>query len=253
MQLGYMKSTAAEAIAEDPVETLRRRVAYLEIFYDLTNLLNRTSDLQVIFEKTIESLQRAVDAPRASILLADAEGRMRFQASVGLSDAYQRAAEGHSPWKPHDPNPTAVLVRDVQRHVDGPPVLAAMVNEGIRALAFIPLISRGRLLGTFMLYYDTPHDFPAADVRVVQSLADHVAFAIERKQREDQIQTLNDALIQRIREYEEVVRDLEHSRVDLQEKVRDLEQFEDVVVGRELKMIQLERELDRLKARQTLR
>ena len=241
---------AREVIVEDTMGNLRRRVLYLEIFYDLTNLLNRTSDLQVIFEKTIESLQRAVDAPRASILLSDAEGRMRFQASAGLSEAYQRAVEGHSPWKPDDPNPTAILMQDVQRDLDGAPVLAAILKEGIRALAFIPLVSRGKLLGKFMLYYDAPHEFPVADVRVVQSLADHVAFAIERKQREDQIQTLNDALIQRIRQYEQVVCDLERSRVELEEKVRDLEQFEDVVVGRELKMIQLERELDRLKARQ---
>jgi len=233
------------------VETLRRRVAYLEIFHDLTNLLNRTADLQIIFLKTIESLQKAVDAPRASILLADTEGRMRFQASVGLSEAYQRAVEGHCPWKPDDPNPEAVLIEDVKRGLDGSPVLAAVMREGIRALAFIPLVSRGKLLGKVMLYYDGPHEFPAADVRVVQSLADHVAFAIERKQREDQIQALNDALIQRIREYEGVVHDLEESRAELQEKVRDLEQFEDVVVGRELKMIQLERELDRLKSRQT--
>jgi GAF domain-containing protein len=251
MQLRFLKSNAA--YAEDEVESLRRRVVYLEIFYDLTNLLNRTADLQVIFLKTIESLQRAVDAPRASILLADADGRMRFQASVGLSEACQRVLEDHCPWKSDDPHPTAVLLEDVQRDLDGSPVLAAVWNEGIRALAYVPLVSRGKLLGKVVLYYDAPHEFPAADVRVVQSLADHVAFAIERKQREDQIQALNDALIQRIREYEEVVHDLEDSRAELQEKVRDLEQFEDVVVGRELKMIQLEKELDRLKSRQTTR
>jgi PAS domain S-box-containing protein len=49
-----------------------------------------------------------------------------------------------------------------------------------------------------------------------------------------------------MRAYEEVVRDLERSKTELQEKILDLEKFEEVVVGRELKMIALEKELEGL-------
>ena len=49
-----------------------------------------------------------------------------------------------------------------------------------------------------------------------------------------------------MREYEAVVRDLEQSKTELQEKILDLEKFEEVVVGRELKMIALEKELEGL-------
>src|SRR4030095_3338448 len=49
-----------------------------------------------------------------------------------------------------------------------------------------------------------------------------------------------------MRAYEEVVRDLEESKAELQEKILDLEKFEEVVVGRELKMIALEKELEGL-------
>jgi PAS domain S-box-containing protein len=51
-----------------------------------------------------------------------------------------------------------------------------------------------------------------------------------------------------MRAYEEVVRDLEESKAELQEKILDLEKFEEVVVGRELKMIALEKELETLRA-----
>ncbi len=47
-----------------------------------------------------------------------------------------------------------------------------------------------------------------------------------------------------MREYEQIVRDLEESKTELQEKILDLEKFEEVVVGRELKMIALEKELE---------
>jgi PAS domain S-box-containing protein len=51
-------------------------------------------------------------------------------------------------------------------------------------------------------------------------------------------------ILRDMRAYEEVVRDLEQSKGELQEKILDLEKFEEVVVGRELKMIALEKELE---------
>jgi PAS domain S-box-containing protein len=51
-----------------------------------------------------------------------------------------------------------------------------------------------------------------------------------------------------MRAYEEVVLDLERSKSELQEKILDLEKFEEVVVGRELKMIALEKEIEALRA-----
>src|SRR5688500_8788820 len=54
-------------------------------------------------------------------------------------------------------------------------------------------------------------------------------------------------ILRDMRAYERVVRDLEESKTELQEKILDLEQFEEVVVGRELKMIALEKELDALR------
>src|SRR5688572_16888455 len=54
-------------------------------------------------------------------------------------------------------------------------------------------------------------------------------------------------ILRDMREYEQVVRDLEKSKGELQEKILDLEKFEEVVVGRELKMIALEKELEGLR------
>ena len=54
-------------------------------------------------------------------------------------------------------------------------------------------------------------------------------------------------ILRDMREYEKVVQDLEQSKSELQEKILDLEKFEEVVVGRELKMIALEKEVEKLK------
>ena len=54
-------------------------------------------------------------------------------------------------------------------------------------------------------------------------------------------------ILRDMREYLKVVRDLEESKAELQEKILDLEKFEEVVVGRELKMIALEKEAEQLR------
>src|SRR6185437_4580756 len=53
-------------------------------------------------------------------------------------------------------------------------------------------------------------------------------------------------ILRDMRAYEQVVRDLQESKAELQEKILDLEKFEEVVVGRELKMIALEKEIEKL-------
>src|SRR5436309_1391250 len=54
-------------------------------------------------------------------------------------------------------------------------------------------------------------------------------------------------ILRDMRAYEQVVRDLEKSKTELQEKILDLEKFEEVVVGRELKMIAVEKEVESLR------
>jgi PAS domain S-box-containing protein len=53
-------------------------------------------------------------------------------------------------------------------------------------------------------------------------------------------------ILRDMRAYEKVVRDLQDSKAELQDKILDLEKFEEVVVGRELKMIALEKELEKM-------
>jgi PAS domain S-box-containing protein len=56
-------------------------------------------------------------------------------------------------------------------------------------------------------------------------------------------------ILRDMRAYEQVLRDLEESKAELQEKILDLEKFEEVVVGRELKMIALEKQLESLRSK----
>jgi PAS domain-containing protein len=68
-----------------------------------------------------------------------------------------------------------------------------------------------------------------------------------RKAADLKIKQLNEELSAKVAEYAQLLEELKQSRAILQERNQDLERFHDAVVGRELKMMQLERELSRLK------
>jgi signal transduction histidine kinase len=110
----------------------------------------------------------------------DAEGVMRFRAWRRLSEKYRRAVEGHSPWSRHAVAPEPVLVPDV----DADPAMEAFLplfrEEGIGSLAFIPLVSRGRLLGKFMIYYRDAHEYSATEIELATAIASHLASVTAR-------------------------------------------------------------------------
>ena len=53
-------------------------------------------------------------------------------------------------------------------------------SEGIGALAFIPLVSEGRLVGKFMLYHGQPHTYASHEVEAARAIANHLASVITR-------------------------------------------------------------------------
>jgi len=105
---------------------------------------------------------------------------MRFRASRGLSEEYRRAVEGHSPWTSDATAPQPVLVPDVQNDAAMRAYLPLFAREEIGSLAFIPLVTRGRLIGKFMVYYGEPHEYSSNELDLALSIAAHLASVTAR-------------------------------------------------------------------------
>jgi len=159
----------------------------LDGLHRLSGSVNRAESLEQIYDAAIAALLESLGADRASILLYDQEMVMRFVAWHGLSEGYRRAVEGHSPWTPETVDPEPILVDDVDLDDELAPYRPTIRGEGIRALAFIPLLYRTRLLGKFMVYFDQPHPFSDQEKMLAQTIANHVAFAIEQKRTEQNL------------------------------------------------------------------
>jgi PAS domain S-box-containing protein len=190
--------TAAEILAShlqrQRAETaLLSRFEQLHAVFLLSETAGRAASLDDIYKAVLDSLHQAAGADRAAVLLFDADGIVRFKAWLGLSAAYRNAVEGHTPWSPdaHDAEPilTNNIATDPSLAIvlprTGEPLFDTVQREGIQALGMIPLLYQDRLLGKFMVYYDTPHNFRVEEVRFLQTLAGTIAFAIVRKQSEE--------------------------------------------------------------------
>jgi PAS domain S-box-containing protein len=162
-----------EAAREQYVEQLR-------LLYHLTDILSRPLGPDDVYEEALFALQRALGAPRAAVLLCDDAGVMRFKAWRGLSADYRAAVEGHSPWPGNAETPRPIVVADIEKDPALESLRSVIRTEGIRALAFIPMVHMGRLVGKFMLYYNAPRDLSDAELRLAQTIAGHIAFGIDR-------------------------------------------------------------------------
>ena len=110
---------------------------------------------------------------------------MKFVAWRGLSDKYRSAVNGHSPWEQGETNAEPFGIDDISRSHESDELKSAVTRENIAALAFIPLIANGVLIGKFMVYYDTPHLFSAREFELAVMIANHIANAVERRRIEE--------------------------------------------------------------------
>ena len=136
--------------------------------------------VEQVYQAALTAIEASLGTDRAAILILDGDQVMRFKAWRNLSDEYRRAVEGHSPWAPDVVAPEPVLVPDPAADPALAPLLPVLRAEGIGAMAFIPLVSGGRLIGKFMVYHARPHLFAAHELETARAIANHLASVISR-------------------------------------------------------------------------
>jgi PAS domain S-box-containing protein len=166
--------------------TARKRAEQQQrALYQFAQLQNIAANVAEIYDAALDAILPALGCHRASILLLDKEKMMRFVAWRGLSERYRKAVEGHSPWKPDAKSPKPVCINDVDSADIPKPLKSAIRSEGIRAAAFIPLLSSRKLIGKFMTYYNTPHQFTNDELKLATTVARQLAQAIQHYRDEE--------------------------------------------------------------------
>lgn len=194
--------------APDRASNDGRRDRRLSSLYTLTAAATRAADVRELCDAALDCLTEMLGVERSAVLLLDQEGGMRFRASRGISDAHRAAVEGHSPWPVGTTNAAPILVSDVEFAPELAHFRARSRSEGIRALAFIPLVHGDELLGKVMLYYGEPHAFSDDEVDAALAVAGQVGFALGARRAARALQEARDGLEQQKRLLETVITSL---------------------------------------------
>ena len=161
---------------------------------ELAAALAGAASLDELCERAVEGVRSSLGTERASVLLLDRDGVMRFRASTGLSDTYRAAIEGHSPWPPDTRDAQPIVVPDVASDPDLGSLREVMLGEGIRAVAFVPVSYSGRLLGKYTLGFDAPRELGADELVLAGAIADQIAVAVEQHRVEAELRASQEQL-----------------------------------------------------------
>jgi PAS domain S-box-containing protein len=175
------------AVSRDVTERKRTEKALADAarqqqaLFHLADELHRAISMEDVYEAGLEAICGALQCDRASILIDDNHGIMRFVSWRGLSEDYRKAVEGHSPWRAGETNPQPVCIDDIDAADLGESLKATVRAERIKSLAFVPLVSEGKLMGKFMMYFSARHDFSTDETELSLAIARQLSFAIDRK------------------------------------------------------------------------
>jgi PAS domain S-box-containing protein len=166
-------------------KALTEAVDQRDTMYRFVERRHEAKSVKDIYNAALDTLMATLHCDRAAVLLFDEEGGMRFVASEGLSARYRRAVQGHSPWKQAVRKARPIALNDVDLAKLPKALHRSIRAEGIRACAFIPLITEGKLIGKVMAYYNEPHHFRPRELNLALNIASQLALGIERKQAEE--------------------------------------------------------------------
>lgn len=144
-----------------------------------TDRLYRAETMDEVYDAALDAILAALRCSRASILMFDPAGVMQFVAARGLSAGYRQAVAGHTPWTLGETEPRPIGVDDIERADIDDALKAAIREEGIAALAFIPIVANGGVIGKFMTYYDRPHAFTEEELALALTIAHQIGSSVE--------------------------------------------------------------------------
>src|SRR5258705_4840122 len=140
-------------------QALARRSEEQAPLFHFSERLQYATSLPDVYDAGLDAILGALACERASILLFDDSGVMRFVGWRGLSDDYRKAVEGHSPWDRNEGNPRPVYFEDIGVSALSDALKETVAREHIAAVAFIPIMIGGRRAGKIIAFYDKPPHF----------------------------------------------------------------------------------------------
>ncbi|GAB3196680.1 hypothetical protein GCM10027261_20030 [Geodermatophilus arenarius] len=187
-----LDATEAREQATRRMAAVQRAAAVAEVAAELAN----ATALSQLAEIALRGA-RVLGASSSALAAFDGDGALRLHLARGLADTVaSAAAEADVELSPEamvveldDTLPTQYAARHGERLVFAdldeavarfPQMAEVGAALGLRALAALPLRVEGRLLGSFVVLWDTEHVFVDDDVELLDALTAQIALSVSR-------------------------------------------------------------------------
>ncbi|MFA0784998.1 GAF domain-containing protein [Fervidibacter sacchari] len=181
---GFVVDITARKRAE---ELLTHRVAQLQALYRLASALQQLDGLEEVFGEVVECAKTTLNADKAFIALIDPDGRVRVKWAESLSEGGRKAIEEFLSQSPNVFLERPLIITDIAKAQELGSLRDALLSEGVGSYLCVPIISQGKLVGRLDVSFSQPRRFSEDEIDMAQTIAHHLAFAIARKEAEEQI------------------------------------------------------------------
>ncbi len=182
-QLQDLYATLEQRVEEKSrsVEVKNRELAAL---YDVAAFLNSSTATEPLCGIVLDKLATLIGARDGAVRLVDAKGeQMQIVASRGVSKSFLDEetclAVGDCL--------CGVVARDgiaASSNFSNPlirPLLHTCKRDGFQAVVAVPIRSKQHVMGILNLFFDTPRILPPSEIRLLESVGQHLGVAIENQ------------------------------------------------------------------------
>jgi len=185
-------------------EMVRRRTLQLAFVNEISNAISASLDLRQVLQTAAAAVRALIDFDIAVAILRaasedavaihpltpEAEALWNGQQGAAMRGSVLAAAENRTMPEAIEADEAEPLPRE----------LATLAREGYKSLMLLPLVSKGRMIGAFVLASRRPRAFSASDAEVLQHVEGHLASAVDNAQLYEQLKTLSSQLEETVRE-----------------------------------------------------
>ena len=218
-------------------EALRKSEQRKQSLLEINNAIINNLTQEALFASAYEAIRRVVSFDRAAFLLyqpeknnlkllsMDREAESQF---FRLGGEYDLGETRISAWVLD--HQKRVVRGDLEKEQESAGE-RRLVAEGIQSYCVVPLVARGKSIGTFTVWSEAKNRYSEADAELLQEVANQVALAIANMKSYEEIAALKSRL--------------EKENVYLQEEIRTVHNFEEIV-GDSAALLELLRRVDQV-------
>jgi signal transduction protein with GAF and PtsI domain len=220
-------------------EAMSRKALQIDTLSQVSETVTSNRLIEDILQLLVTMTAQMMNSKTCSIMLLEPQAReLSIVATQSLSEQYRRKPNlkvGQSISGRAVQERRPIIVPDVTKEPDYM-YREIAVKEGLCSLLSVPMLIRDKAVGVINSYTSVPHSFTADEVKIMQSIANQAAIAIEHTTLMEKSFEMQEALavrklVERAKGYlmrtrrlseEEAFRLLQRQSMDLRKSVREI-------------------------------